>query len=395
MDPMESRNPPITSVPLRIGIDARPLREPLRGDGWYVHEICRALDRLLPAGTFLLYSASPVKMPVFSERWVWRTAGGGCLRQSPLFWLKTLGSLLCRIDRPDVFWGANLFLPWLPPHTRTIVTVHDLAPLLYPRLDAWPYRLAVAAFLKQDLKRATHLVANSAGTARRLKAQMARPPEAIIRPALRSVFTPPGKTAIDGCLKRYGLDRPYLLCVASRDPRKNIPTLVAAFNRLSRQGQLPGCRLVLVGRGFAAISSGGPDVAGPPIVPLGYVPEADLPMLYAGARALVFPSLYEGYGMPIMEARACGTRVVAADTPELREAGDENVIYTRTEPPALARAIMTALGRPRPAPLRTAAATWADGAALLARLLAGGRRTSSRKPCFPKKSGAGDRGETP
>ena len=384
MDPMEDRNPPITCAPLRIGIDARPLRGRLRGDGWYVHELCRELDHLMPAATFLLYCASPVKIPVLSERWLWRTAGGRCLQTSPLLWLKTLGSLLCRIDRPDVFWGANLFLPRLPPRTPTIVTVHDLAPLLYPRLNAWPYRLAVALFLKRDLKRATHLVANSAGTARRLKAQMARAPAAIIRPGLRSVFTPPGKTAIEDRLNRYGLDRPYLLCVASRDPRKNVQALIEAFNLLKRYGQIPDYRLVLVGKGFEAHRPANPNGSRPPIVTLGYVPDADLPMLYAGARALVFPSLYEGYGMPVMEARACGARVVAADIPELREAGDKNVIYTRPEPSALARAIITTLGRPRPAPLRTVGATWAAGAALLARLIAGGRQTSVPDAALPE-----------
>jgi glycosyltransferase involved in cell wall biosynthesis len=99
----------------------------------------------------------------------------------------------------------------------------------------------------------------------------------------------------------------------------------------------------------------------------GYVPDEMMPILYAGADALVFPSLYEGFGMPVLEARACGARVVTTDLPELREAGDEYVIYVEPTLEGVKTGILQAIGSPKPPP--AVGRTWKEPARILARAL--------------------------
>ena len=98
-----------------------------------------------------------------------------------------------------------------------------------------------------------------------------------------------------------------------------------------------------------------------------------MPFLYAGADALVFPSLYEGFGMPVLEARACGARVVTTDIPELREAGDEYVIYVQPTLEGVKAGILRAIDSPNPPP--AVGRSWKDSAHILMRALRGGGST--------------------
>jgi glycosyltransferase involved in cell wall biosynthesis len=101
-----------------------------------------------------------------------------------------------------------------------------------------------------------------------------------------------------------------------------------------------------------------------------------MPFLYAGADALIFPSLYEGFGMPVLEARACGARVVTTDIPELREAGDEYVIYVQPTLEGIKAGILRAMDLPKPPP--AAGRTWKEAARVLARALREGPRTTGQ-----------------
>lgn len=357
---------------LKIGIDGRCLQGNKRGDGWYIFEICRRLDRILPLVSFYIYSAIPVEMPVKSMRWNLRCDRGALRHIPPLLWLKTRGSLMIRRDRINIFWGTNLFLPWLEKKVRTVLTVHDLAPLMYPADYEWLHRVANLLFLKKDITAANQLVAVSRGTAERLSQWLGRK-AVVVPPALREHFRRPEPHLISSCLRRYAIEPPYLLTVATWEPRKNLITLFKAFKSLKERGYLPGFKLVLCGNlkyNYRQLQGALRAEQDGTVKYLGYVPDEDLPMLYAGARLLVFPSKYEGFGMPVIEARACGTRVVTTDIPELREAGGDTTIYTRLETISLIAGIQKGLALPEPPREDVFISNWEDSALKMAAIFA-------------------------
>lgn len=355
---------------MRIGIDGRALQGKRTGIGRYVFELCRELDRLLPYATFFVYSNVLVEMPVLSERWILR------LDQSPLakymksvLWLKYRCGLLCNSDNLDVFWGAATFLPKLPRSVRTVITVYDLNYKIVPETMSITHRWAFRLFFKKDVARANVVTAISKGSSERLFNLFGRAADGIVYPAIDASFSPQSLTRVQEVLLRHDLSRPYLLAVATWEPRKNLELLIHTFLNMKKQGLLTEHKLVLVGgRGWqdqrlAALLSGSNSV-----VPLGYVPDEQLAPLYSGADVFIFPSIYEGFGMPVAEARACGATVVTSDTPELREAGGEDVIYIAPTAEGIENGILTALSQQRMREKANFAVlrTWKSSAEILA-----------------------------
>jgi glycosyltransferase involved in cell wall biosynthesis len=184
------------------------------------------------------------------------------------------------------------------------------------------------------------------------------------------------------CLRKYRLKKPYLLAVGTREPRKNFALLVEVFLQMRTEGLLGACILVLAGsRGWKdrrlseclrrGESNG--------VIVLDYVDQDDLPPLYAGADALICPSLYEGFGMPVLEARACGTQVVASDIPELREAGGYGTVYINPNGVGIRHGILAVIHRGgAPKTCIDRLPTWEEGAEVLADALTGGSNCNGR-----------------
>lgn len=348
------------------------------GVGRYVYELCRALDRQLPQATFYVYSPTPVELPVVSERWIARVdSAGWAARLKRVLWLKTRAGALCTMDQLDAFWASGTFLPTLPPTVNVVTTVYDLnyrmVPATMNTATYWAYRL----FFERDIRHANSILAISHGTADRLHQMLGRSADGIVLPAVSSDFRRPLPEVIAATLAKLGVVRPYLLAVGTLEPRKNLELLVEVFARLKRMGQLTQHQLVLVGgkgwkdQGLQRLLGQHADAG---VMPLGYVAEVDMPSLYAGADAFVFPSIYEGFGMPVLEARACGARIVASDVPEIREAGGVGPLYVSPTAEALFSALPQVLTQ---VPTTTNSAlslpSWDDGARVLARALTGGR----------------------
>lgn len=357
---------------MRIGIDGRALQGKRTGIGRYVFELCRELDRLLPYATFFVYSNVLVEMPVLSERWILR------LDQSPLakymksvLWLKYRCGQLCNKDNLDVFWGGATFLPKLPGTVRTVITVYDLNYKIVPETMSITHRWAFRLFFKKDVARANVVTAISKGSSDRLFSLFGRAADAIVYPAIDASFSPQPETRVQEVLLQHALSGPYLLAVATWEPRKNLELLISTFLDMKKQGLLGKHKLVLVGgRGWkdqrlAALLAGTDSV-----VPLGYVQDEHLAPLYSGADVFIFPSLYEGFGMPVAEASACGTKVIASDTPELREAGCKDVIYIAPTAEGIRQGLLAGLSQGMLSDvIKRSFPSWEDGARCLAAVL--------------------------
>jgi glycosyltransferase involved in cell wall biosynthesis len=203
-----------------------------------------------------------------------------------------------------------------------------------------------------SLRRARHLIAISEFTKREIIDLFQLPPERIsvthlaARPAFRILANP---AALAGVRAKYGLRDPFILCVGTVEPRKNLTRVVEAFARV-RQGGLPHV-LVLAGQTYFAAK----DIMAtinrlhlePYVTLVGYVPDEDLPALYNSADLFVYPSLYEGFGIPVLEAMACGTPVVASNATSIPEvAGTAALLVDPRDVTALADAMVRALTDP-------------------------------------------------
>ena len=330
----------------------------------------------MPDATFFVYSrfdANRLALP--SSRWVLRQESISLLRKLPSFlWLKTRGMRLCQNDHLDLFWAGRTIHAGRRAASKTLITIHDFNHLLVPqtmqRSTRWSYRL----WFDRDVRSADAVVVNSRGTSDRLQRFFGRVSDAVIQPGLASNFVPlTGFELVEAkvALASIGLIPPYLLAVSTREPRKNIEALVDAFVALRRQGDLPTHQLVLVGaRGWqnAKLAAKIDAAASWGIVLPGYVPDALMPAVYALADMLVMPSLYEGFGMPVLEARSMGTPVVTTDVPELREAADNEAVLVEPTAASIAAGIgqvLLSAREGRATPLEEH--RWIDSARLLAR----------------------------
>lgn len=220
----------------------------------------------------------------------------------------------------DVYHASNLTRA-VPRGARLTATLHDLTTLLVPELHAAANVRADRIFFERIASRAARLIAVSRHTLEDAVRWLRLDPEQIevIHPGVADAFfSDPGERTA-GVRRRYGLDRPYALFVGTIEPRKNLDRLLDAW-----AGLPPSLReefdLVVAGPpGWSSTSTLARLGAAPGVRYLGYVPESELPPLTAGATIFVYPSLYEGFGLPVAQAMACGVPVVASNVSSLPE----------------------------------------------------------------------------
>jgi glycosyltransferase involved in cell wall biosynthesis len=282
-------------------------------------------------------------------------------------WYKRCVHALIRNDELDMFWAGSTLLPILPHNVRSLSTVYDLNHKVVPQSmtssSLWAHRL----FFDRDVRASNAVVAISQGTALRLNQLLGREADAVVYPAASPLFRAPPYEVVQKTLRAHNLSQPYLLAVGTLEPRKNLELLISVFIAMLQEGLLAGYQLVLAGgAGWKSarmnkLLSAHSDV----VRVLGYVTDQDLPPLYSGSAAFVFPSVYEGFGIPALEARLCGARVLAADVPEIREACGGEGVFVTPDAKGIREGILTVLARPQVNP-SFEAPTWMTGAAEMA-----------------------------
>lgn len=247
----------------------------------------------------------------------------------------------------DLFHATDFNLPPTKAHTKTILTIHDLAYEVYPQLTMPGMLNYLQRVVPRVVYEADHVIAVSESTMADLYNLYGVPLErmSVVPHGVEERFSPeaePGE--VSRLRESYGLsDKPIILTVGTLQPRKNHLRLVQAFKTLARD-----YTLVIAG-GFGwdyqvvldEVSALGIDHA---VQFIGFVADEDLPALYRMATLFVFPSLYEGFGLPVLEAMACGTPVIASNTSSLPEiAGNAALLIDPLDTGALVNAMRNAL----------------------------------------------------
>jgi glycosyltransferase involved in cell wall biosynthesis len=262
---------------------------------------------------------------------------------------------------PPIDWLAGVeadvylfpeFVRWpLARTSRSMVVIYDLAFERAPQHVPVPLRILLRRHVPKALRRADAIVTISNFTRDEIvsrydvdAAKIVLAPGGVDHDA----FYPRTSAECRDVAARHGLPEHYVLFTGTLEPRKNLGGLLAAYSMLPRElkRQHP---LALVGaKGWldAAINRAIQDLrlAGDEVIRTGYVPRSDLPALYSGASAFVFPSLYEGFGLPVLEALACGAPVISADVTSLPEAaGSAAILVDPRQPEAVADALQRVL----------------------------------------------------
>ncbi len=317
--------------------DARTATDHFPGIGRYVTNLAQALTTLHPPLAWQLLRAPHPSPRLPLPNWP-----GPVTDISP-FALAQQWRIpaLLRQHHVQVYHSNYYVMPYAPG-VPTTLTVYDTIALNQPAEH--PPRQRALFWLAHALAvhRAQHLFAISQATALDVQRWFGVPAHKItVTPlAANRHFTPQPRPAIEAVRARYGLSTHYVLYVGSNKPHKNLPRLVQAFglSRLSRTGWT----LVMAGHWDARYPQAQALAArlNLPVRFVPNVPEADLPALYSGAGVFVFPSLYEGFGLPVLEAMACGAPVTCACTASLPEvAGEAARLFNPLDPADMAHAL--------------------------------------------------------
>ncbi len=341
---------------LRVVLDAGPAVHQRAGLARYAERLASALwqhfrdaldltlvynshsGRRLPAS---LGSIPALTLPLGQHRW-------------------RLGALTCQLLRAslvegrlpagDVYHATEHLLPWMA--RPSVMTVHDLIFERYPQHHTRANRAFLRVAMPLFVRRADAIIAVSQHTRRDLLEVYATPPQKVyvVEEGIDERFRPAGEADIRRVKERYSIRRPYLLMVGTLEPRKNHALAFRALAQLKAEGW-PHC-LVAVGGGgwlFDAVQRQVESLQlSDDVIFAGHVADADLPALYSGADCFLMPSLYEGFGIPVLEAMACGAPVVCSKVSSLPEvAGEAARFIEPLTAEGLADAVRQVLSHPK------------------------------------------------
>jgi glycosyltransferase involved in cell wall biosynthesis len=328
---------------MRIVIDARTISDHFPGIGRYTYHLARRLATLKDRDELLLAYNPETANTRFD---IGALAAEPGVRIVPTtarpFTMREQLRLPYELHRlvPDVTHFPYPIVPYAAPRP-SVLTIHDIIPIRCPQYFSLRQRILYRISLSLALRSATLVICPSEATCADLKAVVEINDSRlhVVPHAVSESFRPCEKDEVARIQAAYGLPEQYLLYVGSNKPHKNLTALIDAYGRVQAAPPLVVAgsedpRYMQARRKIEALGLKGR------VFVAGAIKESDLPALYCGARAFVFPSLYEGFGLPPLEAMACGTPVACSSISSLRETvGDSALLFDAEDPASIAAAI--------------------------------------------------------
>jgi len=354
---------------MRFGLDGVPLRGKKSGIGHYTLELARGLATLVPEHEFEIVSPGAFSSPLSSAPNLHFTDARARGLQRRYWWPIGL-PLYCRRASFALFHGTNFDLPYWSSCPR-VLTIHDLSLLLFPETHEEHLVRRARRVLPLMVRKANAIITPSETVKREVCEHLRLSEDKVfaIPEAARACFYPAPSSET---VQRLGIQPEFILFVGTVEPRKNLLTLVRAFE------QIPKIQLVIAGqKGWLSddlMKYLNGSAIRDRVLFTGHLSDDDLRALYSSCRVFVYPSLYEGFGLPLLEAMACGAPVVTSNVGSIVETvGDAARLVSPTDVDDLAHAITSLLNDSRERERlslaglehakkfsweRTAAATW-------------------------------------
>lgn len=333
--------------PMRIGIDATPLPPNPLGAGVYIIQLIRALTELRTGNQWVIFAQHSGKAQIETPgmtnvEWALIPDISPSRR---LLWEQSYLPVLVQRMHVEILHSLHYTRPLFLPHASSVVTFHDMTFLLYPQLHTLAKRALFPLAIRMSARLADAIITVSEHTRQDALRLLSLPAERVtaIPLAASSGYQLVSNTAqLEHCKQKYNLPEAYILYVGAIEPRKNLPLLLQAYHHLVANG-LP-VSLVIVGALGWMYAEAMQQIEtlslGNKVHFIGYIPAEDLPMVYNLARVFVYPSLYEGFGLPPLEAMACGTPVITSATSAMIETvGEAGILVNPQEKGSLVNAI--------------------------------------------------------
>jgi glycosyltransferase involved in cell wall biosynthesis len=326
---------------MRIGIDAYPLVH-LGGISRYVTSLLKEIILIDTKNEYFLYLPSKAQCPVKGKNINLRFTGS-FFGKSATLWMQQQAKKALLKDKIDIFWGAQGILPLnLPSSIKTVLTVYDLTWKLYPQVLNWDNTIIFNLFFAKSLTCAGQVTAISENTKQDLERffpSVGNKITVVYCGVENNSFTPktPSDVISQTLAKRLNIKGDYILTVSTLEPRKNIAGILKAYHQLQNMAgnkiQLliagrPGWKTRNIYKTYRSLGLSCTDV-----IFTGYVQEAELIELYRYAKLFLSVPLYEGFGLPAIEAMSCGVPVVASSIPIFKEVLDDAAVLVSPEDP--------------------------------------------------------------
>jgi glycosyltransferase involved in cell wall biosynthesis len=335
---------------MRIGLDGQPLVKPKTGVGHYTFELVRALAALRPEDSFELVAPDILPASVIRDTETIPNLRVVSVKANVLTrrWSSIGLPRYIRRAGLDLFHGTNYQLP-LMNAKRNVLTVHDLSFFAYPETHDARFARRARRRLPIMLRAASRIITPTKAIKDELTARFDLDPLRItVTPeAPRESFFPMNREDTADVRQRIGIESDFILFVGTIEPRKNLQTLVRAFERISRKTDHRPQLVIAGGEGWLTedfdrlVRGSGLQER---IRLTGYLTDEELRALYSSCKVFVYPSLYEGFGLPPLEAMACGAPVIASRIPAHEETLKDNArLVEPMDESALAQAMVDLL----------------------------------------------------
>ncbi|HIQ39262.1 MAG TPA: glycosyltransferase family 1 protein [Methanothermococcus okinawensis] len=332
---------------MKVGVIADRLNRPLTGIGYYVYRLIYGLSKLFDDIYLINYDKNNIFQ--LNEIFIKNPINFKYLK-SFYFWHIYLNYYLNhnKLDLDIIHSPENASLFVKLKYQKKVITIHDIIPFHFPetftKITIFRYKL----LLPKTLRTADKIIADSYNTKKDIIKYFKIPEDKtkVIHLGVDEKYKPLSEEKINNIKEKYCINYPFILYVGTLEPRKNIPTLIKAYYKLKKQG-LPH-KLVITGKKGWKYKSIFETIdklnLRKDVIFTGYVPDEDLPALYNAADLFVYPSLYEGFGLPPLEAMACGTPVITSNTSSLPEVvGDAGIMVDPYDVDGLSKAMYEVL----------------------------------------------------